>query len=242
LAAVEIWIYDVRTGGMTRLNRDNGIRPAWSPDGKFVSYRRGVGDSIGLVVQAVDGSMPPRVLYGNYNDPVFFPDGRSIAVVHYTPTTNQFRIVRLFLDGSREQVLVDNGEGVSEPSVSADGRWLAYSSTVDRRRELFVTRAAPGGGRVQVSQTGGGRNPRWAGPSGRLYFVSGDRVRYVDLTMSGDVPEFSRSDSLFLLPSGGSFDVTRDGSRFTYVRDGAAASRPVIFTNWLSKIRRSASK
>ena len=59
------------------------------------------------------------------------------------------------------------------PSLSPDGRWLAYTADESGRNEVYV-RAYPGaGGRWQVSLEGG-TEPLWSGRGGEIFYRNGD--------------------------------------------------------------------
>ena len=49
----------------------------------------------------------------------------------------------------------------ADPTISPDGRWLAYTSNESGRLEVYVRPYPAGAGRWQVSDNGGGF-PRWA--------------------------------------------------------------------------------
>jgi hypothetical protein len=73
-----------------------------------------------------------------------------------------------------------------KPTLSPDGRWLAYFSSQSGRNEVEV-RSFPDVDRYRaVVSTGGGINPRWA-PQGHVlyYFDQGRRLVSADLDLSG---------------------------------------------------------
>ena len=66
----------------------------------------------------------------------------------------------------------------TQPSLSPDGRWLAYSSNETGRFEVLV-RPYDGSGPDQQVSTSGGQEPLW-GPCGRkLYYRSAGSVNEV---------------------------------------------------------------
>jgi WD40-like Beta Propeller Repeat len=56
---------------------------------------------------------------------------------------------------------------------SADGRWIAYTSSESGRAEVYVQRFPRSDGRWQISQDGGS-NPLWRRDGGELFFLSLD--------------------------------------------------------------------
>ena len=102
---------------------------------------------------------------------------------------------------------------------SPDGRWIAYSSNVSRRMEIYVRAfdpASPGAsasGVIQVSQNGGA-NPKWRRDGKELFFEAPDgTVMAVDITTS---PTFvpGAVTPLFARLLDTAWDVAGDGSRF----------------------------
>ena len=57
------------------------------------------------------------------------------------------------------------------PQVSADGKWIAYSSNESGRSEIYIRPFPEGPGRIQVS-VNGGVFPRWRRDGRELYFMS----------------------------------------------------------------------
>jgi hypothetical protein len=64
------------------------------------------------------------------------------------------------------------------PSISPDGRWLAYQSNETGDSEIFVTRFPEGGGKWRVSN-GGGKDPAWSKKSGGLFYMGSRGIMVV---------------------------------------------------------------
>ena len=229
--ASDVWLYDVATTSLSRLTTSGAGLPAWSPDGKWIAYQGLLGD-VPVMVVPVDGSAPPRVVAVASDEPNFTPDGQSIVVRRVT-ARGTANLVRLSLtEPATEEILLGDGGFHGQPSVSPDGKWLAYVTEQDGRQNVFVRSMSPGGGRVQLS-TGNGVAPRWGWQPNTLYYRADNRVRRVTLNLTGGLPTVTARDSLLALPSSSStFDVHPDGRQFVYVRDGVEDARPVVFTNW----------
>ena len=73
--------------------------------------------------------------------------------------------------GSAPAVFLETPATEQNPSLSPNGRWLAYTSDESGQGEVYV-RPFPGpGGRSQVS-TDGGTNPVWAHDGGEIFYIS----------------------------------------------------------------------
>jgi Tol biopolymer transport system component len=70
----------------------------------------------------------------------------------------------------------------TQPQISPNGRWIAYTSGESRKNEIYV-RSFPdvNKGRWQISASGGD-SPLWS-PDGReLFYLNGDAVMAVSVT------------------------------------------------------------
>jgi TolB protein len=112
--------------------------PCFSPDGKkivFISDRPGWPQ---VYLMDADGTGVTRLSESGYCDaPSWSPLGDKIA---YSRGTNQGRhdIVVHDLASGKAWQLTDNQANNENPSFSPDGRFIVFTSTRNRRRELFV--------------------------------------------------------------------------------------------------------
>ncbi len=79
-----IWSLDRDTGSLRQLTSGQGeISPTLSPDGKFLIYRRVEGPGLWKASTsrsaAENGSAAEKFTSAHYSDPVFSPDGQTIA-------------------------------------------------------------------------------------------------------------------------------------------------------------------
>jgi serine/threonine-protein kinase len=86
------------------------------------------------------------------------------------------------LDGSGKwEPLLDSTRAIFQtPSISRDGRWIAYTSNETNRNEVYVQRFPELGRKVQVSP-GGGIDPVWSPDGTRLYYRSGTTMMVVSM-------------------------------------------------------------
>ena len=109
------------------------------------------------------------------------------------------------------QRLLQAAANDNEPSLSPDGRLLAYSSDESGRREVYVSRFPEMSGRIAISSGGGGR-PMWRRDGRELYFLAPDnRVMAVTMTPSSASPPI-----LLFQPAlfSSLYPPAPDGSRF----------------------------
>lgn len=111
---------------------------SFSPDGQkiiFTSDRPGWPQ---IYMIDTDGSNLKRVTESGYCDaPVWSPTGDKIAYSRGTDKGKHDIIVQDLVSGNVIQ-LTENAGNNENPSFSPDGRFLVFSSTRDKKRELFI--------------------------------------------------------------------------------------------------------
>jgi hypothetical protein len=144
-----------------------------------------------------------------------------------------------------------------QAQFSLDGHWIAYSSDVTGRNEIYVQPfPLASGGQSKVS-TDGGTQPRWRRDNGKeLFYISAEsKLMAVDVSITtvngSQVFHAGDPKSLFSAPiSGGGtltiqhrYDVTADGQRFLINTVAAAAtpaaSSPItVVLNWQTGLKK----
>ena len=168
----DIWVWEIARGTLTRLTETtNSESPVWTLDSRQVCSQSGND----VICQDADGGGQPRTVatIDNLVDlgPIT-PDGKEMVLEARTAGTSIQDIVVVMLDGSKEpRTLWQSASGENEPSLSPDGRWLAYESAESGLTEVYV-RPYPDvtRGRWQVSN-GGGVVPLWSRTGRELYFL-----------------------------------------------------------------------
>jgi dipeptidyl aminopeptidase/acylaminoacyl peptidase len=157
-------------------------------------------------------------------------DGRHIVYSEEDPTTRGDIWMLPMAGERRPQPLVKTEFDERIPSLSPDGRWLAYTSDETGRSEVYV-QAFPGPRpRRQVSdsrgaQTGSpqrGSQParplRWSRDGRELFYWNGDRLMSVAIRtgpeLDSGVPRL-----VFEMAAVVDFDVAPDGRRFLLIHE-----------------------
>jgi serine/threonine-protein kinase len=238
----DIWIYSFADHTMSRLTFDgNGLYPVWSRDSKrigFLSYL--VRPSV--LVRSADGQGGATTLTEGAVSPIFpesfGPDGSILAFTEVGQSSD----IYLVSEGGRPELFQPDGGG---PTISPNGRWVAFASPGSGSSSVFV-RALDGEGKWQVSPDLGGY-PRWSGDGRKLFYIDiGTPQRPLMEVEVDDRDGFRIGAPKVLIPDlGGRFltttapatnwDAAPDGDRFIFVefeRDERARRRIEVALNW----------
>ena len=121
--------------------------PSVSADGRWVAFvGRGEGQGVWLADRTANTVQ--RLTTGSHFNPAVSDDGRFIAYVVYGDP-REVRVLEVATGASKLVSLGDDGnpaDGLSDfPTISADGRYVAFQST-DATLDDDVTQPGPGGG------------------------------------------------------------------------------------------------
>jgi Tol biopolymer transport system component len=249
---------DLERGSVTPVNTEGrSAWNIWSRDGRRVVFNSVRPDSPGtpLFWQVQDGSAPAERLTTTelMQQPRFFTSDGSVLVYQELHPDTGYDIWTLPMkSGAAPRPLLRTPFNEYQPSLSPDGRWLAYVSNESGRDELWVRSFPAMDQRVKVSSEGGGE-PSWS-PDGRelLYTTShnpsvGSRLMAVEVnTKEGFRPGAPRTlveGPYSIQPLyGQSYDISRDGTRFLMLKIDPLKSPTHISVvlNWFEELKRRA--
>jgi eukaryotic-like serine/threonine-protein kinase len=248
----DIWVKQLPTGPFSRITfgDTSAVRPVWSPDGREVFYisDRGGSGVGGAYAHRADGTGAERPLVRSkidFGQIVPSRDGRWL-VLRTTATTAGGDIVGLRTGDSTVVPLVATAATEFFPSLSPDGRWLAYSSNESGTLEVYV-RPFPttASAKWQVSTAGGGE-PVWAHSGRELFYINGKGDMVAADIRPGAAFSVGEQHMLFSLApfvrSGSfpSYAVAPDDKRFLLVREGDASQQGelVVAQSWAGELRK----
>jgi len=245
----DIWVHDVERGTRTRLSAQNVMfsTQAWAPDGKSVAYVEGQGPPFSIKLAAADGSGTPREIAKGWS-PSFVDGGRRLLYSVFKANPD-WDLAEKSLEGKEDRTFA--GPGFQAwPKLSPDGRFVAYISDESGKGEVYVRRYPEGEGKWQVS-TGGGDWPRWSAAGDHLYYVRGDTIMEVDVTLHPDIrlgaPKelFTRRALGFSLVLGfpAGYDVSPKGDRFVVIEPAGGPidlGNITVVENWAQQFKADA--
>lgn len=243
-----LWVKALDRGPITRLTFEGAVnyRPTWLANGREIAFISDQsGPALPYVVRADGSGKPQRIAVpdtAQIDEIEFAPGGEWI--VYRRGTVNGNRRLSMFrpgVDSTPKEITTGRFDEYS-PTVSPDGRWLAYVSVESGRDEVYI-RPFPDVGRArwQVSTTGGS-SPVWSSSGKALYFVSAtDQLLKIDVAGGSDfqvaVPQVMFSTNPFLLaPYHQSFNISADGQSFIFaqpVNPSAGEEYATVLLDWL---------
>jgi hypothetical protein len=251
----DIWVKRLDTGPRSRLTFGDAMdkMPVWVPGSREVTFLSDRNGNHDVWRRPADGTREAELILDIEQDIAtvdWSPDGEWLLLRTSagTAVTAQRNILVMRPGTDEEPVPLFAGSYRElNPTVSPDGRWIAYASDETGRYEIYV-RPFPdvGTGRWQVS-INGGRSPHWA-HSGRELFFQGPNQEMMAVDITGGPSFDSATPNLLFEASpqwevgnlnGVYFTVHPDDQRFLIASrsvagsdaDDGAAPPPVILVN-----------
>ena len=248
-SGTHIWIHDTARSTNSRLTFEQGgtnQRPVWGPRDQ-VAYSSLTDKSTDILVKPVDGSASAKALLAEATTDFaddWSRDGRYIIVVRIGQVGLDVWYMKLSEDGTVEQTVpfLETPHSEQAPSLSPDGRFVAYASNESGRIEVYVQSFPDPSGKWPVSNDGGSQQ-RWSHDGKELFYVEGETLISVSISLQ---PSFSmgRRRKLFSTPELAlttgpqRYDVSPDGKRFVTLEIVEPASNEIrIVENWYEEFR-----
>lgn len=189
----EIFTIPSDKGDVRNLTNSSGSAerdPAWSPDGKFVSYFSDKSGEYKLMIEAQDGLTPPREITlakpTRYYTPSWSPDSKKIL---FTDTNLKVWV----LDVATEQAKIVGSDPwmvpqrTLNPTWSPDSKWVAYSSRLrSLYHAIFVSNVETGETKQITDGLADAVWPTWDASGKYLWFLAstdfGLRSQWLDMT------------------------------------------------------------
>ncbi len=184
-AGGDIWVMEQPPRAPTQITfdaRNDNSSPIWSPDGKtivFVSQRNG---KWGLYQTRSDGSGAEELLVESElrKAPMSWsPDTKRLVYWVQDPkTAGDFWVLPMDGDAKaarKPEALLATPADETHAQVSPDGKWLAYTSNLTGRKEVWVRPFPSGVGQYRISpdaSTYGGDWPRWNRNGKEIFYHS----------------------------------------------------------------------
>jgi eukaryotic-like serine/threonine-protein kinase len=240
----EIWSLDLASKAWSQLTTGyNDWQPVWRDHDRTLIFGRGSGDDATAMfdVYALTGNATRPTLLASFphsvNSFAVAPDLSAAVFLVNAPSSNDLWIQPLGRDGkatdgqAKRLVTTSANEGVIPCGFSPDSRWLAYSSDVTGRREIYVTDFPAGATRYPVTSAGGGA-PCWSKDGHQIFYWADSTVMAVGV-QSGKTFTADTAHALFDSPltAGCCYDVAQDGRTFYVAGYERSKTSPIVFVS-----------
>lgn len=246
----DVWVFDVVRRTLTRLTFQGGAQPIWTPDGRYITYRKTSEQAQSLYWKRADGTGSEERLTTGLRDGTssWSPDGQILGfydTLDAAGSTDR-NIWLLPLADRKPRPFLQTPFNEAALMFSPDGRWVAYVSDESGRNEVYVLPFPGPGGKWQISVNGGG-DPVWARNGRELFYLNGTEMMAVDIETN---PTFRAGTPRRLFDGGfitgvgrvPVYDVAADG-RFLMVQEtsGDGEQGPpsiIVVENWTEELKR----
>ncbi len=251
----DLWLLDFARGVMTRLTsdgRETGFA-VWSPDGRSIAYSWEHNGVVQVFRKEVSGGGKEKQLTDGPDSSyvtAWSRDGRYFFCSRVGRNTHDIWALPAGEGGlGSKSFLVTHIDGYGgSPTLSPDGKWVAYHSRESGRIEVYVRPFAAAlsarTGKWQVSKQGA-KSPRWRADGKELFYLSpGGMVSAAAVRTPSEDFGVDASHDLFqgltselhLETPDRAWDVSADGQHFLVMAAGAAgtvnASPLTVVVNW----------
>jgi tricorn protease len=197
----EIFTIPVDKGDVRNLTNSSSSAerdPAWSPDGKFVSYFSDKSGEYKLVIEAQDGLTPPREIAlakpTHYYTPSWSPDSKKLLF-----SDTNLKVWVLDVATGQAKIVGEDPWMVPartlNPVWSPDSKWVAYSSRLrSLYHAIFVSNVETGETKQVTDGLADAVWPTWDANGKYLWFLAstdfGLRSQWLDMTSYDHTPTF----------------------------------------------------
>lgn len=198
----EIFTIPEEKGDVRDLTNSSGSaerQPAWSPDGKWISYFSDKSGEYKLVIESQDGIGQPReIAFAKpqfYYTPVWSPDSKKLM---YTDTNLNVWVMDI---ASGQAKIVGNDPWMVPnrtlaPTWSPDSKWVAFASRLNTLYRAIIVANAETGEKHQITDgLADAMYPVWDASGKYLWFLAstdfGLASQWLDMTSYGHEETFS---------------------------------------------------
>jgi serine/threonine protein kinase len=253
----DIWVKQLDRGPIIKVSLEpsDDRYPTWAQDGRSVMFTSNAAPgSFDLWIKRADGSgQAVRQFHGKRSMPNahWSPDGKWLIFMTPNGANGSSDIfgIRPGVD-TAPLPLVSSRFTEAAPTLSPDGRFLAYTSNETGDYEIYVVPFPNTGAAKWAVSTRGGVEPAWSHSGKELFYRDGSsNLVAVEVKTT---PTFSLGQSTVLFPIGGyrsrtldpEYAVSPDDRRFLMIRRFVpnAPDKLIVVENWFEELKSKSQK
>jgi Tol biopolymer transport system component/predicted Ser/Thr protein kinase len=236
----DIAVIDLARGVPRRITFDEGnnLYATWSDDATRVVFNSNRQDNWAVWSVAPDGLNPPELIYKDDTGVFATSTGPNGLIAFDLTTTDAGDDLWIIDADGNARPLVSTRYDESNGAISTDGQWVAFTSNISGRDEIYVIPISGAGQPVQIS-VGGGDSPKW-GPMGTsLYYRVGRSIMRIEMDQGRPAGERSRAFEGPVLVDRASYALSPDETRLLAIEvaDDAIPDEIRIITNFFDTLR-----
>ena len=247
----DLWMYSLKHNTSKRLTFDESreASPIWSPDEKYIYYSSNRIDNLFRVSTDGKGEIEQLTDSSQYQFGYSITaDGQRLLIDERADNfdlTSEANLAMIALfDKSKSDILLQTEFSDTDPALSPDGNWLAYSSDRSGQNEIYVSPFPKINQAIWQLSANGGRFPQWNTNGKELFYQAPENLMSVKINTE---PKFEAAQprklfnhSNFVFYGLRNFDVDPAGKRFLMVRKPSEEEFPnnqiVIVQDWLNDL------
>lgn len=206
-----LWLYDLERRTLDRLTwgLGNTQSPVWTPDGEWITFVREDRNVFELLEKRSDGSGEQRRIYSGSRRILphqWTPDGQTLLLQEREGPGRDILVLRR---GGVPEPLFQSSFDERNPTLSPDGRWLAYNSDESGNFQVYVQPFGREGRRLRISDRMTVQRPLWIDDD-TLVFASSEGWM-IRAHVGTDPLRLLSSDVLFAIDKADRTLLSRDG-------------------------------
>ena len=254
--SAQVVVYDLATSTLIPLAFEPGFNgtPVWSPDGRLVAFSSNRDGQRNIYSKAADGAGQTRRLTtstGGQSPQAWSADGKTLVIMGQHSETG-IDLHALSIDELTAEPLIQNPGPDFYPTISPDGRWLAYSSGVGGRNQVWIASFPNVSDNQWLITPEGGHSPVWARDRRELFYKTADRQWMMVIPIDTEPPFIAGAAARVFDASpyrrmstdrGRPWDLHPDGDRILMIRetppDDEVPDGPdfVVVQNWFEELK-----
>jgi serine/threonine protein kinase len=252
----DIWLMEVGRGGVSRFTTHPALddMPIWSPDGSRIAFKSERNGEMAFYHKSSSGTGEEELIYraGSYSqalhawhdDTLLY--GMGVFGGSKTIARTELRMISIAGDG-KSAPIIQNRFWNPFCALSADGRWLAYTSDEAGRFDVYGMPFPSGHGKWPIS-VAGGTEPAWRADGKELFYLAPDRYLMAVPIKAGSSLQSGTPQRLFEAPVSSNISssytrnqyvVTGDGQRFLINQPvgRSSFSALTVVVDWTAALR-----